>query len=146
MSAKIIISREKGFLNGNGGVLAIFIDGKEVDLLINKTTFFVEPGVYTVQVKMRYNLIKTQLLIVNATEIKEVYLTVKNGVKYYSFFQFLIIISLVGNLFFTANGHQVPSWYSKLSIFLIIAFSVYLILTYLYKKGGVKILQETIRN
>ena len=143
MSARIIIKRETGFLNGNGGVLKVFIDGTEVDNLINKTTFTVEAGTYAVQIKRSRNLAKTQTLIVNAAEGTEVTLKVKNNIKYYSLFNLLLVISLSVNLLFAFSEIQKPKWYSIIQLCIVLAFFLYILGYYLFNKGNVLTLAET---
>jgi hypothetical protein len=143
MSAKIVISREKGLFSGNGGILRVFFDEKEVDEMAIKSTFIVEEGVYAVQVKMPRNFIKTQVLIVKALEGKEVHLMVRNGIKYYSIFYIVMLLSLSGNLVFLISDISVPKWYKNLQFFCVIGFIIYLFVMYIFKKGMVRILEET---
>ena len=143
MSAKIIIRREKGILSGNGGILKVFIDHKEVDEMVNKTTFFVEAGVYAVQVKMRRNLVKTQILIVKVNDGSDINLIVRNGIKYYSILYTLFLLSLIGNLFFLLAEIRIPKWYSIFQLSFAIGFTIYMLSSYLFKNGMVRILEET---
>lgn len=143
MSAKIIISREKGLFSGNGGILRVFFDEREVDEMAIKSTFIVEEGVYAVQVKMPRNFIKTQVLIVKALEGKEVHLKVRNGIKYYSILYIAMLLSISGNLVFLLSDISVPKWYKNLQFFCVIGFIFYVLGVYLFKKGMVRILSET---
>jgi hypothetical protein len=143
MSAKIIISREKGWFSGNGGILRVFFDEKEVDEMAIKSTFIVEEGVYAVQVKMPRDFIKTQVLIVKALEGKEVHLMVRNGIKYYSILYIFMLLSISGTLFFILSEIAVPKWYSILQFCCVIGFILYVLGMYIFKKGMIRILEET---
>jgi len=145
MSARIIISKKKEYFS-RGATFGVMLDGKEVTEVYDKTVLVVDEGVYAVQLVTRWKWVRTQTLIVKATDGKEVFLSFSNGIKYYSLLYATFLFSILGNIFFISGKIVRPQWYFIAQFVLIVVFIAYILFNYFLKKGEVWILKEVVQS
>ena len=145
MSAKIIINKRSG-LFFKAASFSVYFDGKEVAQMLNTKTFILEDaGVYAVQLKLKW--LKTQTLIVKAEDGKEVFLEVKNGLKYYSVLYWIFLISLVAvPIIFSLTKLQKPEWLISVQVLLALSFTLYSLYYFIFKRGEIWILEDANTN
>jgi hypothetical protein len=126
MSAKIIIHRQKAWLNKVRGV-QVFIDGAQSGLIANGDSdeYIVEPGAHNVRCKMSWYQVPEMNFVLNEGETK--FLKVSMGMKYFGVTYIILLLAIASTFIPRLAGFQKPEWLPWTKIAIITPVALYYI-------------------
>ncbi|MCE3283091.1 MAG: hypothetical protein K0Q66_1828 [Chitinophagaceae bacterium] len=104
----------------------VFVDGKKAGAVKNGSSeeFTVEPGSHQVECKIDWCACEPLNVELKENEVK--ILKLQSGLKYLNYFYIVIILVVIGRLFFRFSGQPMPGWYDTAVVVILVPSLVYL--------------------
>ncbi len=109
MATKIIINRKGEFIN-RGRPCKVIIDGKESEPITtgNSGEYIVDPGVHTVQCKMRWFMSPELTVTINEGETK--FLKAQSAMKLYGVLYIILLVGLFSPMIPALKNNDIVLW------------------------------------
>jgi hypothetical protein len=140
MSARIKIRNSLSLFSRNT-IFEVILDGKEVSLMNRKLILHIESGVYSIQLKAKWQ--KTKLLIIKVKENETLFLRVRNGMIFsgwllYAFYVILLLQAIFTTLFKLIK----PSFFLITESVIFLLIGICYLYNIIFKRGEIWILED----